>query len=215
MVGMGGPMVIHRVARRLCLITALLTITSLIFGCAPLSAQSTSNVATVPATAAARSGAFDTEGIRGQQLPRDVKKAQVHKIVDGDTIEVVYPPDDWWYKIRLIGIDAPESVKPDTPVECFGKEASRRLAEITPVGATVYLERDVSDKDQYGRLLRHIWVVDDATGQAFLVSELLVRGGYVDARHYPPDDRYDGRLAKAELAAKHEHAGLWGACSHR
>lgn len=156
---------------------------------------------------------LDVTGVRGQALPRDVERAQVHKIVDGDTIEIVYPPDDWWSKVRLIGINAPESVKPDTPVQCYGKEASRRLAEIIPVGATVYLERDVSDRDQYGRLLRHVWVVDGSTGQAYLVAELLARGGYVDARHYPPDDRYDDRLAKAELAAKHEHDGLWGACA--
>jgi micrococcal nuclease len=156
---------------------------------------------------------LDVKGVQGQTLPRDVQKAQVHKIVDGDTIEIVYPPDDWWYKVRLIGINAPESVKPNSPVQCYGKEASKRMAEIIPVGATVYLERDVSDEDQYGRLLRHVWVVDDGTGKAYLVSELLTRGGYVDARRYRPDDKYDERLAQAELAAKHEDDGLWGACA--
>ena len=155
---------------------------------------------------------LDVKGVRGQALPENVTKAQVHKIVDGDTIEIVYPPDDWWYKVRIIGINAPESVKPDTPVQCYGKEASRRLAAIIPVGATIYLERDVSDEDQYGRLLRHVWVVDAGTGQAYLVSELLARGGYVDVRRYPPDDKYDDRLAMAELAARHEDDGLWGAC---
>lgn len=155
---------------------------------------------------------LDVKGVRGQKLPADVKQAEVHKIVDGDTIEIVYPPDDWWFKVRIVGINAPESVKPNTPVQCYGKEASQRLAAIIPVGATVYLERDVSDEDQYGRLLRHVWVIDAGTGQAYLVSELLVRGGFVDARHYPPDDKYDDRLARAELAAKHEDDGLWGAC---
>lgn len=157
---------------------------------------------------------LDVKGVEGQKLPQDVKQAEVHKIVDGDTIEIVYPPDDWWYKVRIVGINAPESVKPNTPVQCYGKESSHRLAEIIPVGATVYLERDVSDKDDYDRLLRHVWVVDRDTGQAYLVSELLVRGGYVDARHYPPDDKYDARLARAELAARHENDGLWGSC-HR
>lgn len=158
---------------------------------------------------------LDVSGVAGQQLPNDVQRAAVHKIVDGDTIEIVYPPDDWWYKVRIVGINAPESVKPNTPVQCYGKESSHRLAEIIPVGATVYLERDVSDEDQYGRLLRHVWVVDRDTGRAYLVSELLARGGYVDARRYPPDDKYDARLAKAELAAKREDDGLWSACDRR
>lgn len=79
-------------------------------------------------------------GVDGQKLPRDVKEAEVHKIVDGDTIEIVYPPDDRWSTVRLVGINAPESVKPNTPVQCYGKESSRRLADILPVGATVYLD---------------------------------------------------------------------------
>lgn len=189
---------------------ALLLLTSLLAGAAGASAGDKT-----PPARTATGYRLDVEGVQGQDLPRDVRKAQVHKIVDGDTFEVVFPPDDWWYKVRLIGINAPESVKPGTPVQCYGKEASRRLAEIIPVGATVYLERDESDEDQYGRLLRHAWVVDEETGQAYLVSELLTRGGYVDARTYRPDDKYDDRLARAELAARHEDDGLWGACNSR
>jgi micrococcal nuclease len=125
---------------------------------------------------------------------------------------VVFPNDDRPVDVRLIGINAPESVRPDSPVECYGPESSDRLAELLEPGTTVYLERDVSDADQFGRLLRHVWVVDDASDDAYLVSEVLARQGFVDARTYPPDDRYEDRLADAERAAQDEGAGLWGAC---
>ncbi len=151
--------------------------------------------------------------VRGEALPADVEEAVVADTVDGDTIEVVFLPDDRQFDVRLVGIDSPESVRPNSPVECYGPESSRRLAELLPVGTTVYLERDVSDTDRLGRLLRHVWIVDEANGDAYLISEVLAHGGYADARTYPPDDRYADRLADAERAARAEGAGLWGACA--
>ena len=154
----------------------------------------------------------DASDISGQALPANVEEAEVDDNVDGDTIEVVFPPDEQQVDVRLIGINAPESVRPNTPVECYGRESSERLEELLEPGTTVYLERDVSDTDQFDRLLRHVWIVDEVSGDAYLVSEVLVRQGYVDARTYPPDDRYADRLAAAERAAQDEGAGLWGAC---
>src|SRR5918995_6372584 len=104
----------------------------------------------------------DVADIAGQALPENVQEAEVDDNVDGDTIEVVFPNDDRPVDVRLIGIDAPESVRPNSPVECYGPESSDRLAELLEPGTTVYLERDVSDTDQFDRLLRHVWVVDDA-----------------------------------------------------
>ncbi len=103
-------------------------------------------------------------------------------------------------------------MRPNYPVECYGPEAGTRLAALLPVGTVVYLERDVSDRDQFGRLLRHVWIVDEATDGAFLVSEMLVRGGFVDARVYPPDERHTQRLADAERAARDDRVGMWGGC---
>ncbi len=151
--------------------------------------------------------------VQGQALPAEVEEAAVADTVDGDTIEVVFPPDDREFDVRLVGIDAPESVRPNSPVECYGPESSHRLTELLRVGTTVYLERDVSDTDRFGRLLRHVWIVDEANGDAYLVSEILAHGGYVDARTYPPDDRYADRLDNAERAARAADAGLWGACT--
>lgn len=166
-----------------------------------------------PAASDERGSALDDiDGVEGQALPAGVEEAEVADNVDGDTIEVVFPPDDRQVDVRLVGIDAPESVRPNSPVECYGPESSARLAELLPPGTPVYLERDVSDTDRFGRLLRHVWVVDDATGEAFLISEILVREGFVDARTYQPDARYEDRLAAAERAAQDDGAGLWGAC---
>jgi micrococcal nuclease len=156
---------------------------------------------------------FTVDGAEPRELPADAEQMIVHKVVDGDTLQLTYPDDDWYYVTRIIGINAPESVKPNSPVECYGPEASKRLKELLPVGSVVWVSRDVSDEDQYGRRLRNVWILDGDTGEAFLVSEILVRGGYADARHYRPDDEYDDELAAAEHEAQDDHLGMWGACS--
>jgi len=158
------------------------------------------------------SDTFTVDGAEPHTLPRDAERMIVHRVVDGDTVQLMYPDDDWYYVVRIIGINAPESVKPNSPVECFGPEASDRLKELLPVGSVVYVERDVSDEDQYGRWLRHIWILDAESKEAFLVSEILVRGGYADARAYRPDDLFDEELADAERDAQREDVGMWGAC---
>lgn len=155
---------------------------------------------------------FTVDGAEPHTLPAEAERMIVHRVVDGDTVQLTYPDDDWYYVVRIIGINAPESVKPNSLVECYGPEASKRLKELLPVGSVVYVERDVSDEDQYGRWLRHIWILDADSKEAFLVSEILVRGGYVDARAYRPDDLFDDELADAEKDARREDAGMWGAC---
>jgi micrococcal nuclease len=155
---------------------------------------------------------FSVDGAEPHTLPRDAERMIVHKVVDGDTVQLTYPNESYYYVTRIIGINAPESVKPNSPVQCYGPEASARLKELLPVGSIVYASRDVSDVDQYGRRLRNIWIKDASTGEAFLVSEILVLGGYADAREYRPDDEYDDELAAAERDAKQDHAGMWGAC---
>jgi len=159
-------------------------------------------------------GTFVVDGAMPHKLPADAEKMIVHKVVDGDTVQLTYADDDRnrYYVTRIVGINAPESVKPNSPVECYGPEASKRLKELLPIGAVMYAERDVTDKDQYGRRLRHLWILDADTNEAFLVSEILVRGGYADARQYRPDELFDGELSDAEKDAQHDKVGLWGAC---
>lgn len=125
---------------------------------------------------------------------------KVTKVIDGDTIEI-----EGGYHVRYIGIDTPETVHPSQPVECFGKEASNKNKELVE-GKMVRLERDITELDRYGRLLRYIWI--DNT----LVNEVLVQEGYANSYTYPPDVKYQERFVQAERIARENNRGLWGGC---
>lgn len=122
----------------------------------------------------------------------------VKRVVDGDTIEI-----DGGQKVRYIGIDTPETVDPNRQVGCYGKEASERNKELVE-GKQVRLEKDVSETDKYGRLLRYVWMGD------ILINELLVRDGYAKSSTYPPDVKYQEKFLAAERKAREEEKGLWG-----
>ena len=128
--------------------------------------------------------------------------ARVVYVVDGDTIHVEI--DGQEYKVRYIGIDAPETVKADTPVEWMGPEASAANKALV-AGKMVYLEKDVSNVDKYGRLLRYVYLADGT-----FVNGELVRQGYAQAITYPPDVKYQGRLRTLERQAREASLGLWG-----
>jgi len=132
--------------------------------------------------------------------PGGLQQALVTRVVDGDTIVVRI--DGEAFKLRYIGIDTPETVHPDKPVESMGPEASeanRRLVE----GRTVYLEKDVSETDRYGRLLRYVWVGDT------MVNAELVRLGYAQASSYPPDVKHQELFAQLQREAREAGRGLW------
>jgi len=124
----------------------------------------------------------------------------VKRVIDGDTIELVTGQ-----KVRYIGIDTPETVDPRTTVQCFGKEASAKNKELVE-GKTVRLEKDVSETDKYGRLLRYVYVDD------LLVNEVLVKEGYAFSSTYPPDVKYQDLFIEAERQAREANVGLWGSC---
>jgi micrococcal nuclease len=147
------------------------------------------------------------------ELPGDAEKMIVHSVTDGDTVRLTEPNDDWYYNTRIIGISAPEMDGPWTEEGCYGPEAKEFLAELLPVGSEVYQQQDVSDEDRNGRRLRHLFVVEPGTDDAYLVSEILVLGGFAEARSYPPDDLYDDVLAEAEEIAQQHDDGLWDACA--
>jgi micrococcal nuclease len=131
--------------------------------------------------------------------------ARVTRVVDGDTIHVELGGKD--YRLRYIGIDTPETVDPRRPVGCFGAEASERNRQLVE-GRTVGLEKDVSETDSFGRLLRYVWVEDQ------MVNEALVEEGYALAATYPPDVRYSGVFVSLQAHAREGNRGLWGAaCS--
>jgi micrococcal nuclease len=126
--------------------------------------------------------------------------------VDGDTVDVQL--DTGEERVRLIGIDTPESVARDRPVECYGPEAKARLAELLPVGTPVRLERDVEARDRYGRLLAYVYRTDDD----LFVNLSLVEDGYAEARRFEPNVTLQDELDRAESAARAAGRGLWPAC---
>ncbi|MFN3705720.1 MAG: thermonuclease family protein [Thermoflexales bacterium] len=130
--------------------------------------------------------------------------ALVTRVVDGDTIQVQI--NGVSYRVRYIGVDAPESTK---QVDCFGLEASAFNQRLVG-GQTVRLERDVNETDRYGRLLRYVYLLDGR-----MVNEELVREGYAIARTFPPDVKHVDRLRRAEQEARQTGRGLWSACSIR
>lgn len=128
--------------------------------------------------------------------------AQVVKVVDGDTIDVEI--DGEVHRLRYIGIDTPETVHPNKPVEWMGPEATQANRDLVE-GKTVYLEKDVSETDRYDRLLRYVYLEDGT-----LVNAELVRLGYAHASSYPPDVKYQDRLREAQEKARETERGLWG-----
>lgn len=122
-------------------------------------------------------------------------EAVVEKVVDGDTLDVKPAAGGDTMRIRLIGIDAPESVNPDESKNTEdGREASAWLKDSLPKGTRVWLVKDVSDIDKYGRHLRYVWVADpneaDADPTKDMLNALIVANGHAVAKDFPPDTAY-------------------------
>ena len=155
-------------------------------------------------TAMASSAPTVPEGV-----PPGATQGRVVGVVDGDTVDVWDGSAN--FRVRLIGIDTPETKDPNDPVECFGAEATDRATGVL-LNRTVYLEKDVSETDRFDRLLRYLWVVPKDGGAAYMANERLVEDGYAAASRFPPDVRYAERLRDAEAAARGAERGLWAAC---
>ena len=123
------------------------------------------------------------------QAASSAGEAVVVHPVDGDTIAVEVGGVE--ERVRFIGIDTPESVAENQPVECYGPESKARTAELLPAGTRVRLERDVEARDRFGRLLAYVTRPDDG----LLINLTLVEDGYAIARSYPPNTARDGELA--------------------
>lgn len=136
---------------------------------------------------------------------KNIVLAKVTEVVDGDTIKVDLGNGNI-KTVRYIGIDTPETVDPRKSVQCFGKEASAKNKELVG-GSTVGLEKDVSETDKYGRLLRYVYM-----GDLFINQELVVQG-YAHASSYPPDVKYQDKLNASQQQARAANKGLWRACN--
>jgi micrococcal nuclease len=128
----------------------------------------------------------------------------VTRVVDGDTIEARLPGgrvED----VRYIGVDTPETVKPGTPVQCYGEAASAFNHRLL-TGRRVRLRVGAEPRDVYGRLLAYVYL-----GPRFVNAE-LVRRGLARTLAIPPNTRFAPRLARIEHRAARRGRGLWGAC---
>lgn len=141
----------------------------------------------------ARSGAGQEQGA-----------ARVTAVIDGDTLDVTWAGRH--ERVRLLGVDAPETVDPRRPVGCFGPEASaftgRRLQ-----GRAVRLRFDRRHRDRYGRLLAYV----EIDGRRF--NDELLAGGYARLLVIPPNGRHARAMLDEELAARSSKRGLWAACT--
>ena len=144
------------------------------------------------------------ESAAGSPTAAGVEEAVVTRVVDGDTIDVLIEGRE--LRVRYIGIDTPETVDPRRPVECFGREASERNRELVE-GEAVGLEKDVSEADRYGRLLRYVWVDGE------MVNARLVEEGYATASTYPPDVEYADLFTALQRQARESGRGMWSDCA--
>ncbi len=151
-----------------------------------------------------------------QQAYQDIYYVQ--RIVDGDTIQASEidnekKPTGILRTVRYIGIDTPETVAPGKSVQCYGKEASARNAELA-LNKYLRLEKDKSDTDRYGRLLRYAYLQSDqADGDEIFINKALLSEGYAYAHAYSPDISRKDEFKAAEIEAKTENVGLWDACA--
>lgn len=145
-----------------------------------------------------------TEAVNdSDELPYEFEAASLVRVVDGDTI-VVDIDGEGECKVRLIGVDTPESVASQEYLDrtgkentAEGKEASEYTKSLLSDVETVYLAKDTSNTDKYGRLLRYVWleVPDDPYDMAEvstkMLNAILVRDGYANVATYEPDTEYE------------------------
>ncbi len=133
-------------------------------------------------------------------LPIQQDEYVVQRVVDGDTIELLDGR-----KVRYIGVNTPETKDPRRAVQCFGKEAYLKNKELVE-GKHVRLEKDVSETDKYGRLLRYVYMND------LFVNDYLVRNGFAQVSTYPPDVKFQEQFLQAQKEARENKRGLWSSC---
>ncbi|MEG0004400.1 MAG: thermonuclease family protein [Clostridium sp.] len=185
--------------RLLTLIYAII-LTLIFFGCAPIENKDNSQK---PGT----ENTIKTESI--DQNLDSLEKAKVVRVVDGDT--VIVSVNGVEEKIRLVLVNTPEST---TKKEPYGKEASDYTKKVLKVGREVYLEKDVSDRDQYGRLLRYLWLeqptnINSEEIRTKMFNASLLTDGYAMVSTFPPDVKYQEVFVNLQREARENKTGLW------
>ena len=133
--------------------------------------------------------------------------ATMLRVVDGDTIDVTI--DGKRERVRLIGIDTPETKKANTPVQCYGPEATTFTESLLPTDANLHLERDVVARDDYGRMLAYVYLAGDGS----FVNMKIIRQGYARPLTIAPNVAHADEFVSAARSAAADKLGLWTACT--
>ena len=137
---------------------------------------------------------------------QDPNAATVRSVIDGDTIDISISGRT--ERVRLIGINTPETKHPTKGIECFGPEASAYLEQLLPKGTRLRVERDIEARDIYGRLLLYIYVADT---DLFVNLELVARG-FAQPMVFEPNTAHKLEFAHAATQAERSNIGMWQAC---
>lgn len=133
------------------------------------------------------------------EVQENIESTTVVKILDGDTMEIADGR-----RVRYTGINAPEKTK------CFFEQAKLENEKLV-LNKKIRLEKDASNRDKYGRLLRYLYVTDES-GQEIFVNDFLVRQGFARVLSIPPDLKFESQFNAAADEAKFQQRGLWSAC---
>jgi micrococcal nuclease len=133
-------------------------------------------------------------------------KTTVDRVIDGDTIVAKY--NGQLDRVRFIGMDTPETVDPDKPVGCYGKQASDYTKSLLPKGTPIRMQFDADHHDKYGRLLAYIYRDSDD----MFVNAQLVRQGYATVLTIPPNVEHVDEFTQLAAQARQQNLGLWSAC---
>lgn len=141
-------------------------------------------------------------------LGEDLEEGIVNRVIDGDTIVL-----EDGRTIRYLYVDTPETVKPNTPEQCYGKEATEFNKKLVNERKVV-LKRDKEDTDRYGRHLRIVFLegVDYSNIQQSVNAQIVLRG-YGKAKAYSPNTTFKQEFEKYEKQAQRDVVGLWNACN--
>lgn len=149
-----------------------------------------------------------------------VYKAKVERVVDGDTMIVSFVFDDGSKylkeRVRFLGVDTPETVHPNKPVQYYGKEASD-FTKSQLTDKTVWLQTDVNPKDRYDRMLAYVWLKeptakdleDEASIRENMYNARLLLDGYAQLMTIQPNSRYANLFVHFQREARQENRGLW------
>ena len=144
-------------------------------------------------------------GPNNEPLP-DGANGRIVEVIDGDTVDIRIGSRT--ERVRLIGIDTPETKKPGEPVQCFGPEATDHTRQLLPVGTAVVVLRDIEARDSYDRLLGYVLRFEDG----LFVNRDIVARGFARPLSIEPNTTFAREFARLATDAHAAGMGLWGSC---